>query len=261
MGAGRKKATSPAWRLFVLGILAGFLIGMGAVVASVCNHAMTNASVSKIVSGVMFAPCLGMVVMSGAELFTGNCLIIIPVLEKKLAAVKMLRNWVIVYLGNLCGGLILSCMWIYAGGANVSDGALAVSIIKAAAAKCSLGFPQAVILGIGCNFLVCAAVMFALSAVDVPGKVLGTFLPVMFFVIAGFEHSIANMTYIPMGLFALGNSAYVEKAAAAGVNIAAVTWGNFFLRNLLPVTIGNIIGGCLFGLIMWSCHRQGKAAA
>lgn len=253
---GKAKAERPASHLFLLGILAGILIGLGGVACNTAGHSVTNPSVGRIISGLLFPFGLAMVMMTGAELFTGNCLISISVLNKDTTLTKMLRNWGIVYLGNLTGSLVLAAGCAYFGQMNLSNGGLAVYTIKAAASKCALSFPNAVVLGIFCNVLVCIAVLCSLSAQDLTGRILGAYLPVAYFVLCGFEHCVANMYFIPAGLFAAGVPQYAQLAAEAGIDMAMLTWGNFLFRNLLPVTIGNIIGGVAVGALMWYCNRK-----
>jgi len=166
----------------------------------------------------------------------------------------MAKNLVIVYLGNLIGSIVIAALCAFFGQLGLSDGALAAYTIKVAAQKCAIPFANAIVLGILCNFLVCTAVMITLCAKDVVGKVLGAFIPITMFVICGFEHCVANMYYIPAGIFALINPSYAQAAVDAGVNISPLTVGSFLLNNLLPVTIGNIIGGVLYALLIGYCH-------
>lgn len=229
---GYKKARSPAGRILLLAILAGILIGMGAVVSNTSSHALENLSVARVVCGFLFPFGLVMVLFTGAELFTGNCLITIPVLERRVAWTGMLRNLCWVYIGNLIGAVLLAAVIVYSGQLNLSDGALAVCTIRTAAAKCSLSFGRAVVLGILCNVLVCIGVMCGLCAKSAAGRTLGAFLPVCFFVICGFEHCVANMYYIPAGLLALEVPHYAELAREAGVAVESLTWSRFFLQNL-----------------------------
>lgn len=253
---GANKAKASALKLLVLAILAGFLIGMGGAAANTAAHAISNVSAAKIICGLLFPFGLVMVILTGAELFTGNCLITISVLSKQAAVWEMLRNWAIVYIGNFIGSVSLAAACAYGGQMNLSAGGLGSYVIRVAAAKCSLPFTHALTLGILCNILVCIAVMCALCAKDVAGRAIGAFVPITFFVISGFEHSVANMYYIPAGLFALSVPKYAALAASAGVQTGALTWGNFFLRNLLPVTVGNIIGGCGFAALIWASQRH-----
>jgi formate/nitrite transporter len=174
----------------------------------------------------------------------------------------MLRNWFYVYTGNLAGGLVLAFMIAASGHLDYNGGALALHTIKVAVSKCAIPFFHAVLLGIFCNVLVCMGVLCSLTAKDTFGRIAGAYLPVAFFVIGGFEHSIANMYYIPAGLFAHGVEVYARMASDAGLATGALSWGNFFARNLLPVTVGNIIGGAGTGLLFWFCHaREDKSAA
>ena len=252
--AGAKKAANSAQRLCLSAVLAGFLIAAGAVAANTAGHMLTNAGLSRVLCGLLFPFGLIMVIITGAELFTGNCLITISVLEKKASLAGMVRNLVIVYIGNLLGAVVLASAIVYCGQLDLSAGALAVHTIRTAAAKCAIPFGKAVVLGILCNILVCAGVMCSLCGKSLAGKAIGAFVPVSFFVIGGFEHCVANMYYIPAGLMAAGVPQYARLAAEAGVDLSALTLGGFF-TNLLPVTIGNIIGGCGFGALIWSCHR------
>ena len=255
-GIGVKKASAPLGRLLGLAILAGVLIGMGAVVANTAAHGLQdNPSVSRVVCGLLFPFGLVMVLFTGAELFTGNCLITIPVLDRAVPWAGMARNLAVVYLGNLAGALLLAAAVVYSGQLDLSGGELAVYTIRTALSKCGLPFGRALVLGVLCNLLVCLAVMCGLCGSDAPGKALGAYLPVCFFVIGGFEHCVANMYYIPAGLLALGVPESASLAAQAGLDTAGLTWAAFFLKNLLPVTLGNLLGGCGFAALMWAAHR------
>ncbi len=256
---GENKTKFSAGKLLLLGILAGFLIGMGGVTAVTCSHGIDNASVSRLVSGLVFPFGLAIVILTGSELFTGNCLITISVLEKKAKLPGMIRNLVLVYIGNFIGSLLLAAACAFCGQMDYSGGKVALAAIKTAVNKTSLPFGNAVVLGILCNVLVCMAVMCALSAKNTAGRAVGAYLPIAFFVWAGFEHCVANMYYIPAGLFAAAVPKYAQLAADAGIDISGLSWGSFLGRNLLPVTIGNIIGGCVLAAIIWGCNREKKA--
>lgn len=253
---GEKKTKSPALKLLLLAILAGFLIGMGAATTNTAAHAIGNVSVAKIVCSLLFPFGLIIVIMTGAELFTGNCLITIPILSRRASFRGFIRNLVIVYIGNFIGAVLLAASCAYSSQLSMSAGNLAVFTIKVATAKCSLTFGNAVVLGILCNILVCAGVMCALCAKDAVGRAVGAFVPVCFFVLCGFEHCVANMYYVPAGLFALTVPQYAELATSAGLNTSALTWSGFLVNNLLPVTIGNIIGGCGFAALIWVSHQK-----
>ena len=252
---GAKKSTNSAVKLFLAAMLAGFFIGGGGLVSGVATYGLENSSAARVVSGLLFPFGLIMVIITGAELFTGNCLITISLLEKKASPAGMVRNLVIVYLGNLVGALLLAAAVAFSG--TFDNLALGVAAIRTAANKCSIPFGQAVVLGILCNILVCAGVMCSLCGKSLAGKAIGAFVPVSFFVIGGFEHCVANMYYIPAGLMAAGVPEYAQLAAEAGVELYTLTLGGFF-ANLIPVTIGNIIGGCGFGALIWACHRTSK---
>ena len=252
--AGAKKAANGADRLAFSAVLAGFYIASGAVVANTAGHLLTNAGLSRVLCGLLFPFGLIMVIITGAELFTGNCLITISLLEKRASLAGMVRNLVIVYIGNLLGALVLAAAIVYCGQLDLSGGALAVHTIRTAAAKCAIPFGKALVMGILCNVLVCAGVMCSLCGKSLAGKAIGAFVPVSFFVIGGFEHCVANMYYIPAGLMAAGVPRYAQLAREAGVDLTALSLGGMTV-NLIPVTIGNIVGGCGFGALIWACHR------
>ena len=236
---GRIKAEKPFGRLFALAVMAGLFIAFGAAVCNTASHSIADVSTSKIIGGLLFPFGLGMVMLMGAELFTGNVMIGISVLNGDTTLWKMLA-FACARFGQL----------------GYSQGHLAAYTIKLAASKCSLPFANALVMGILCNVLVCTGVLCSLSARDTAGRILGAYIPVAFFVICGFEHSVANMYYIPAGLFALGVPEYAELAAQQGINVSGLTWGSFLLHNLLPVTIGNILGGLAVGGTMWACHLK-----
>ena len=258
---GKVKVDKPLGKLFTLAALAGLFIGFGAAVCNTAAHSIADVSTARIISGLLFPFGLGMVMLLGAELFTGNVMIGISVLNGDTTFGKMLRNWAVVYLGNFAGAALLALACARFGQLNYSHGELAVYTIKIAAAKCTLPFANALVLGILCNILVCSGVLCSLSAKDTAGRILGAYIPVAFFVICGFEHSVANMYYVPAGLFALQVPEYAALAIKDGVNSSSLTWGNFLLHNLLPVTLGNILGGLAVGVTMWACHAKAGRAS
>ncbi len=259
--AGANKTKLSAGKVFFLGILAGFAIALAGASASTATHNLDTAGMVRLVSSVLFPFGLCTVVLLGGELFTGNSLIVISVLDKKASLGAMLKNWLVAYLGNFVGALMVAAGCVFSGQLNYSASGLAVTTIKIAVSKCSLMFGPALILGILCNALVCIAVLQAFSAKDTAGKILGIFMPICFFIVCGFEHSVANMFYIPAGLLAITKDVYRDAAAAAGVNTEMLTWGNYLVKNLLPVTIGNIIGGAAVALLMWYANLRGKNKA
>lgn len=235
--AGTAKTRLSTSKTLLLGILAGAFIalgGLGSQIASVCAP---DPSTGRLISSIVFPIGLFMVLVGGAELFTGNCLIIIPVLSKKATLMGMLRNWGLVYIGNMIGAFIIAFIANFSHTYAFSDGDLAVAVVNTAVAKSNISFTDGLLKGILCNVLVCMAVWCSFAAEEVAGKVLALWLPVMLFIICGFEHSVANMYFIPAGLMA--NSFY-------GIGAEGLSLLGFFVTNLIPVTLGNIIGGSLF---------------
>lgn len=259
---GKNKVNTPVSKMIVLAILAGMYIAFAGVAASTASSTIENASLAKLISGVVFPGGLVMVLLAGSELFTGNCLLTIPLLQKEVTFAGMMKNWVVVWIGNFIGAIVVSGICVYGHQLGLFQNKLAVSCMSTAIAKCSLSFSDAFIKGIACNFLVCIAVWIAFAAKDVAGKVIGLFFPIMLFVVSGFEHSVANMYYIGVGLLAKGNDTYVAAANEAGLDLTKLTWGKFFTNNLIPVTLGNIVGGAiLVGALYWFCYlREDKNA-
>ncbi len=230
---GTAKTKMSFRKTFLLGIMAGAFIalgGLGSQIASVCAP---DPSTGRLISSIVFPIGLFMVLVGGAELFTGNCLIMIPVLSKKATVKGMLRNWGIVYLGNLVGGIIIALLANFSHTYAFADGALAQAVVNTAVAKSNISFADGLLKGILCNILVCMAVWCSFAADELAGKVLALWLPVMLFIIGGFEHCVANMYFIPAGMIA--TSVY---GIAADISLFG-----FLVTNLIPVTIGNIIGG------------------
>ncbi|MDO4581734.1 MAG: formate/nitrite transporter family protein [Bacillota bacterium] len=260
VGVGKGKVALPVSKMLVLSILAGMFIACAAVGANTASCTIASASASKLIGALVFPCGLAMVLVAGSELFTGNTLLVIPLAQKEITVGGMLNNWLWVYIGNFIGSMIVVGIACFGTQWNLFGGALAVTTIKVAATKVSYSFLAATCLGIGCNFLVCIAVWISFCAKTVVGKIVGLFMPIMLFVLSGFEHSVANMYYIPAGLVAAANPTYAAAAVEAGVNLDVLTWGSFFLNNLLPVTIGNIIGGSLLvGMFYWFAYLRGTA--
>ena len=257
--AGAAKAKLPVSKMLLLGILAGFLIGFPSCVTNMATYALDNNSTIRMVSGLLFAFGLGMVVITGAELFTGNTLITISVLDKKATLAGMLRNWVFVYIGNFVGSLVLSFICAQFGWLSAGSNALAAFSMKLAVGKMTMPFQNAFFMGVLCNILVTIGVLLSLSGKDGVSRFIGAWAPVMFFVTCGFNHSIADMTYCMLGLFAKNIPAYVEAAESAGVALESLTWGNYFVGNLIPVTLGNLVGGVCVGALFWFTYLKGAA--
>ena len=188
---------------------------------------------------------------------------VMGVLDRRIRVGGLLRNWCVVYCANFIGGMLIALLGYWSGLFTSGSGGLGVMTIKIAAGKVGLSFGKALVLGILCNWLVCLAVWQATGAKDMSGKILGIFFPIWLFVTSGFEHSIANMYYIPAGILAAHNPAFANLAVASELvsqeALDSLTWGNMFLHNLLPVTLGNIIGGAVFvGMFYWLAYRKNR---
>lgn len=260
INAGVGKANLPLGKMILLGIMAGAFIALGGATSSTAVHGIADVGIARTLAGVIFPVGLMMIVFVGGELFTGNCLITMAVLDKKVKVSRMLRNLVVVYFSNLVGALLVDVLIFYSGNLDYSSGMLGAYTIKVAVAKANIDPVKAVVSGILCNILVCVAILMAAAAKDIAGKILAIFFPIWVFVIGGFEHCVANMFYIPTGMLAAGNPEYVAKAQEAyGITAAqceALTIGQS-LNNFIPVTIGNIIGGALcVGVLCFFIYRK-----
>ncbi len=253
------KATASTRRLLALSFFAGMLISLGAVASSTAAQGIPDAGTARLVTGAVFPIGLMMIVLLGAELFTGNALMVTSVLAGEITAGQLLRNWVLVYVGNFVGALCTAALMAFFGQLDIGGGVLAVYTAKVAAAKCSLPWLNAFVLGVFCNLLVCIAIYLGNTAHDTAGKIFGIFFPIFGFVVAGFEHCVANMYYIPAGIFAFLNPAYSEMIVNAGINVDVLNFGTFLGSNLIPVTLGNIVGGVAVGLIMYAAYATRKA--
>lgn len=253
---GKGKATMANSRLFVLAVLVGAFIALGGVGSTAVGVSVQSASLGKFLGACVFPCGLTMVICAGGELFTGNCLMIISVLQKDIKLSSMLRNWLIVYFGNMVGGILVAAAVVFGHQASLFSNGFAVAMISTAVTKANIGFTDALIRGILCNFLVCIAVWITFGAKDITGKIVGLFFPIMTFVLCGFEHSIANMYFIGAGLFGKLVPAYAEAAAAAGIDLSTLTIGGY-VSNLVPVTLGNIVGGSLcVGAAYWFVYLR-----
>ena len=254
---GVAKATSPWFTVFILGILAGAYIGFGGLLSTAVTFdaaAKWGLGVTKILGGAAFSVGLMLVVIAGAELFTGNNLMISSVLSREITFGTMVKRWGVVYLANFIGSILVVLLFYYSGLWKTGDGAMGAAAIKVAYNKVALSFNEALWRGIGCNWLVCLAVWMALAARQTIGKIFAIFFPIMAFVAIGFEHSVANMYFIPTGIL-LMNVAGIS--GIQGIDPSVLNWINFLWRNLLPVTIGNVIGGAVFvGMSYWGAYLR-----
>jgi len=257
---GKAKAKLGIAPMLLLAVMAGLFIGLSAAGASTAMSTVGSPSMARFASAAVFPCGLVMILVAGAELFTGNCLMTVPLLQKEIGIGGMLRNWLFVYIGNFIGSLLAAVIVVYGSQLEVLGESLVITTVKIAVNKLNYGFGEAVLMGIGCNVLVCIAVWIAFAADRPVAKIVGLYLPVMMFVLAGFEHCVANMYYIPAGLLAIADPAYAEIAVNAGLDLSGLTWGGFLLKNLLPVTIGNILGGSVVvGMTYWFCYLRSAA--
>jgi len=266
---GARKAEMPFIKMFMLSVLAGAFISLGAIFATTVgagNMVMSGADgdlvlnagwpygVTRLLSGLVFCLGLILVVVGGAELFTGNNLIVMAWASGKVTAQALLRNWGIVYLGNFVGAIGTAILMFFARQYTFGANAVGIAALKIAVAKCELTFIQAIALGILCNALVCLAVWLTFSARSTVDKIAAIVFPITAFVAAGFEHSIANMYFIPYALLIKAfDRNYIEMVRTKIPDLDRLTWQAFWLANLLPVTIGNVIGGAVFvAAVYWA---------
>jgi formate/nitrite transporter len=254
---GAAKVAMDGGRLFALAVLAGAFIALGGVVSTVALAGADDApwGATRVLAGIAFSVGLVLVVVGGAELFTGNNLIVMAWAGGRVGTGAVLRNWALVYVGNFAGGLGIALAAYGARLHEAGGGVFGATALAIAAAKLELGFGQAVLLGALCNVLVCLAVWLSYSARSTTDRLLAVIPPVAAFVAAGFEHSVANMYFVPFALFL----AQLDPgfAAARVAEADALTWGAFLAWNLGPVTLGNVIGGTLLvGGVYWFVYLR-----
>jgi formate transporter len=262
---GVSKASMSFARTFSLAVLAGAFIALGAMFATTVIAGAEGEmpfGVTRLVAGIAFCLGLILVVVAGAELFTGNNLIVMAWADRRIPGAWLLRNWVVVYAGNLVGALGTVAI-VYAGAQyEFGDGSVGTAALTIAQAKTSLGWGQAVALGIMCNALVCLAIWLTYSARSVTDKILAVIFPITAFVAAGFEHSVANMYFLPMGVVVkeTASDGFFAEIGKSPADFPDVTWTGAAIDNLIPVTIGNIIGGSLMvGLVYWLVYVRTRS--
>lgn len=258
---GAQKARLDAVSLFVLAVLAGAFIGLGAMFATTVLAGADGAipfGASRALAGAVFSLGLILVVLGGAELFTGNTLMVMAWAARKIGVRDMLRAWAIVYAGNFVGAFGTAILVFLSGQFLSGDGSVATVALGLAEAKVGLRFDRALFLGVLCNVLVCLAVWLSIGARTTSDKILAVLFPVSAFVAAGFEHSVANMYLIPLGLLikSWALPAFPSGLPASVPDLASLTWANF-AWSLVPVTIGNLIGGGgLVGAVYWFVYLR-----
>jgi len=252
-GIGMRKAAMPFWTVLTLAILAGAFIALGAIFSTTVAAGLSGVvpfGIARLLIGIAFCLGLILVVVGGAELFTGNNLIVMAWAGGKVSTLSLARNWIIVYLGNFAGSIGTALLMFFTKQYTFGGGAVGVAALSIANNKVLLGWVQAVFLGIMCNVLVCLAVWMTYSARSTIDKIFAIVFPISAFVAASFEYSVANMYFIPMGL--LIKEFDPTYTASTELALENLTWPNFLVNNLLPVTIGNIIGGAvLVAIVYW----------
>ena len=258
--AGVKKAALDIVSMFMLAVLAGAFIAMGAIFATTVSAggAALPYGVVRLLAGLAFTLGLIIVVVAGSELFTGNNLIVMAFASGRITLPALLRNWIVVYLGNFVGALLTAYLMFLSGQYAFGNGAVGLTALNIGEAKTSLQFTQAIVLGIFCNALVCIAVWMCFSARSTVDKILAIVPPIAAFVAAGFEHSVANMYFIPIGLLIKDfDPAFISLVGKGVPGLELLTWSRFLINNLLPVTVGNIIGGTiLVGAVYWMIYLR-----
>jgi formate/nitrite transporter len=255
---GIAKANMPYLKTLVLAVLAGAFIAFGAVFFTTVTTASTMSyGITRLIGGICFSLGLVLVIVGGAELFTGNNLIIMAWANKKVNTIQILINWGLVYLGNFIGAMFIVFLMMMS--KQYLSGQVGIQTLNIAKAKCEMGFIQAFSLGILCNILVCLAVWLCYSSRSITGKIISIVFPITAFVTCGFEHSIANMYFIPKAILLLQqkNSEILILIKQSNFNYDSIRWSNFIIHNLLPVTLGNIVGGAvLVGLVYWFVYLR-----
>ncbi len=272
---GVRKAEMPFVTMFLLAMMAGAFIGLGAIFATTISAGSMAVSapdgtvafnaglpygISRLLTGIVFCLGLILVVVGGAELFTGNNLIVMAWASGKITGRMVLRNWGIVYLGNFVGSIATALLTLMSKQYTFGSNSVGVAALKIAVGKVNLEFWQALALGVLCNALVCMAIWLTYSARSTMDKIIAIIFPITAFVAAGFEHSVANMYFVPYALLIkIFNPDFVTSVADKVPGIENLTWSAFFLNNLIPVTIGNIIGGTmLVASIYWTVFLRNK---
>jgi len=258
---GVKKTDLSVATTFMLAILAGAFIALGAIFATTVTAGAAghlSFGVTRLLGGLVFCLGLVLVVVAGAELFTGNNLIVMAWASRRINTASLLRNWVIVYVGNFAGALATAVLVVASGHYAFGVGLIGSNALAIANAKCSLGFVEAFALGILCNALVCLAVWLCYSARSTTDKILSIIFPITAFVAAGFEHCVANMYFVPVGLLIVefAPPEFWQDVGQLAGDYPNLGWSRFAIGNLLPVTLGNIVGGSLLvGAVYWVVYR------
>ena len=257
-----KRAKMSIGRLLLFGIMAGMFIALGASASSVAMHSTAGVGLSRFIGGCIFPIGLMLIVFLGGELFTGDCLIILGIFDKKVRVLSALKVLVLVWAANLVGAVVIALLVFASGQLGYTNGLLGAFTIKVALGKATMSFGSAFTSGILCNIFVCGAVLMASAAKDAGCKIWAMFFPIMAFVVSGYEHCVANMYYIPAGILAASNETYrqvaMETYGFSAQQLEALDWKHFFVDSSIPVTLGNMVGGMIFvGLLLYLVNKQG----
>lgn len=248
-------------KLMILAFFAGAFVALAAEASTLASSSLlgyrSKFPIGKLVQGLVFTPGLIFVILAGGELFTGNTLMTIPLLDKKISLGVMLRSWILVYFGNFIGALFVAFLLSRSGQWFFADGLVGVRTILIAKGKIDFSFGQALVLGLLGNFLVCLGVWMSIGAKSYGSKVISAFFPISVFVLSGFEHSIANMYYLPAGILAKNFPDLASKTGLGLETLKSLNISNMVFKNLFPVTLGNIIGGTIFiGTLYFLAYRN-----
>lgn len=263
MASAEAKVHYPILKMILSGMLAGAFIALGGAASSTACHAIENVGLARTVAGCIFPVGLMLIILVGGDLFTGNCLIYMGVMDGRVRLKEFFKNLAVIWCSNLLGALFIDVLLFFSGNLDYSNGLLGAYAIKVAVGKITINPFTGFISGILCNILVCGAILMAGAAKDVAGKVWAAFFPIFAFVVVGFEHCVANMFYIPMGMLAATNSKYASVAEAQ-FGITAEKLAEFNVVNLctsfIPVTLGNIVGGAVcVGAVCYTIHKKFNA--
>jgi formate/nitrite transporter len=256
---GETKAGLPALTIFALSVLAGAFIALGAIFATtvMSNGDSFPYGVNRLLGGMTFSLGLILVIVAGAELFTGNNLIVMAWASRRVSTTRLLGNWTLVWLGNFAGAIATAGIMYFTRQYTFGHNAVGTTALTIANTKTSLGWGQAFTLGILCNALVCLAAWLSYGARSVTDKILAIVFPISAFVATGFEHSVANMYFISIGLFVKHDHTWVASLGSNAPDTSSITWTNFLWSNLVPVTLGNIVGGALMvGAVYWFIYLR-----
>ncbi len=258
---GVAKARAPALTTIALAVLAGAFIALGGVFATIIGtHSNLGFGPTRMMMGVGFALGLILVIVAGAELFTGNNLVVMSLVSRRISVFDLLRNWGLVYIGNFIGALSIVAAVCYSDWCSQDGYHVGANALSIATAKVDLSFQTAFFRGILANALVCLAVWLAVSGRTLTDKVLAVLFPIAAFVASGFEHSVANMYFIPLGLHLSDNPKVLQAAGLTADQVSNALTVPGFLHNLSAATLGNVIGGALFvGLVYWVIYLRGSA--